>query len=117
MCVDAYLFGDTLADVDFQKGVLGLMITKLPVWENCVSEAMLAFIWKRMSNAVLLKAFVMLWVIAKYDKRSFARLAANHEVPTEFFAEAALCAANRVDTATPSDAQYQDMLRALLKDF
>jgi hypothetical protein len=62
----------------------------------------------------------MLWIIAKYDKVSLARLAANQEVPREFFeqlAEAASLILNITGMDTPTDAECQDMLRVLLKDY
>jgi hypothetical protein len=43
VCVNAYIFGTIVSDVEFQKSVLGLMITKLPVWTKCVNEAILNF--------------------------------------------------------------------------
>ena len=68
MCVNAYMFGTIVSDVEFQKSVLDLMITKLPVWTKCVNEAILNFIWTKMEDALFLKVFIMLWVLNKYQQ-------------------------------------------------
>ena len=105
VCVNAYMFGTIVSDVEFQKSVLGLTITKLPVWTKCVNEAILNFIWTKMEDALLLKFFIMLWVLRKYSKLEFARLAADQHVPKEHFAEIASLTVDRVDPEIVSDAE------------
>ena len=117
VCVNAYIFGTIVSDVEFQKSVLGLMITKLPVWTKCVNEAILNFIWTKMEDALLLKFFIMLWVLRKYSKLKFARLAADQHVPKEHFAEIASLTVDRVDPEIVSDAEGQEKLCALLRDY
>ena len=82
VCVNAYMFGTIVSDVEFQKSVLGLMIKKLPVWTKCVNEAILNVIWTKMEDALLLKVFIMLWVLNKYQQtriRSARRRSARSE--------------------------------------
>ena len=117
VCVNAYMFGTIVSDVEFQKSVLDLMITKLPVWTKCVNEAILNFIWTKMEDALFLKVFIMLWVLTKYSKLESARLAADQHVPKEFFAEIASLTVDSVDPQAVSDAECQEKLRALLRDY
>jgi hypothetical protein len=99
------------------KSVLGLMITKLPVWTNCVNEAILNFIWTKMEDALLLKVFIMLWVLTNYSKLESARLAAGQHLSKEYFAEIASLTVDRVDPQAVSDVECQEKLRALLRDY
>lgn len=62
---------------------------------------------------MLVRTFVLQWIVAKADEICFAELAEKQTIPRAFFAEVTLLMVSR--SSAMSDAEYQSSLRALLE--
>ena len=91
-CVEAYLLGDFLDDVEFRKAVLNKLVFDIARWKIHFSAALVTRVWT--------KTLVLQLMVARWNRERFVQDTKGQELPEEFVAQVVSVASGRVDIAS-----------------